>query len=170
MRVIVSFAKTWSGDWHSRILERVRQRGFETVTQYASGRPGVSLIVLADELGPDDITAAQIRSLLVEEAIRTCTVPRILRDLFVRELHYALPEGWKYPLDEASRSEVAGALARWQTELEIAHHLDCFDEEMTFKAGQDLLNAELPTGWLPEGPDDPVIIAFVDRCLGRVPS
>ena len=25
-------------------------------------------------------------------------------------------------------------------------------------------------GWLPEGPDDPVIIAFVDRCLGRVAS
>jgi hypothetical protein len=148
----------------------VRQLGFETVTQYASDRPGISLIVLADELGPDDIAAAQIRSLLVEEAIRTRTVPCVLRDLLVRELHYALPHGWKYPLDDASRSEVAGALARWETELEIEDHLDCFDDEMTFQAGQDLMNAELPTGWLPEGPDDPVIIAFVDRCLGRVPS
>lgn len=40
----------------------------------------------------------------------------------------------------------------------------------THDPGQDLLNAELPTGWLPDDPDDPVIIAFVDRCLGRVPS
>jgi hypothetical protein len=166
----VSYAKIRSGDWHGRVLERVRRRGFKTVTQYASNRPGVSLIVLADELGSDDIAAAQIRSLLVEEAISSRTVPRVLRDLLVRELHYALPHGWKFPLDDASRSEVAGALARWETELQITHHLDCFDEEMTFNAGQDLMNAELPTGWLPEGPDDPVIIAFVDRCLGRVPS
>jgi hypothetical protein len=126
--------------------------------------------VLAKELGADDVAAVQIRSILVEEALRSRAIPRALCDLFVRELHYALPHGWKHPLDDASRSEVAGALARWQTELEIADHLDCFNDEMTFKAGQDLMNAELPTGWLPEGPDDPVIIAFVERCLGRVPS
>ena len=96
----MSFAKIWSGDWHGRVLERVRQRGFETVTQYASERPGVSLIVLADELGSEEIACAQLRLLLVEEAIRTGTVPRVLRDLLVRELHYALPHGWKYPLDD----------------------------------------------------------------------
>jgi len=121
--------------------------------------------VLADELGSDDVVAAQIRSLLVEEAIRSHTVPRILRDLLVRELRDALPHGWQYPLDDESRSQVARALARWETELE-----DHLDHEPTFKAGQDLMNAELPTGWLPEGPDDPVIVAFVDRCLGRVLS
>jgi hypothetical protein len=148
----------------------VRQRGFETVTQYASERPGISLIVLANELGVEDIAATQLRSLLVEEAIRTRTVPRVLCDLLVRELHYALPHGWEHPLDDTSQSEVAGALARWETELEVTHHLDCFDGEATFKAGQDLMNAELPTGWLPQGPDDPVIVAFVERCLGHVPS
>jgi hypothetical protein len=166
----LSFAKTWSGDWHGRILERVHQRGFETVTQYADQHPGVCLLALADELGSDDVAAAQIKSVLVQEAIRTRTVPRVLRDLFVRELRRSLPQGWKYPLDDASRSEVAGALAHWQTELEVEDHLDCFDDESTFKAGQDLLNAELPTGWLPAGPDDPVVTAFVDRCLGRAPS
>jgi hypothetical protein len=169
-RLIVSYEKIWSGDWHGRILERVRQHGFETVTQYVSSRPGVSLLVLADELGSDDIAAVQIESLLVEEAARTRTVPHLIRDLLVRELHYALPYGWKYPLDDDSRSRVARALARWETDLQIEHRLKCFDDEMTFQAGQDLMNAELPTGWLPEGPDDPVIVAFVDRCLGRAPS
>jgi hypothetical protein len=169
VRLPLSFGKTWSGDWYGRILERVQRRGFETVTQYADERPGVALLVLADELGPN-VAAAQIKSVLVQEAIRTRTVPRVLRDLFVRELRESLPGGWKWPLDDASRSEVAGALATWRTELEVEDHLDCFDDESTFKAGQDLMNAELPDGWLPEGPDDPVIIAFVDRCLGRVPS
>jgi hypothetical protein len=166
----MSFDKAWSGDWHGRVLERVHQRGFETVTGYLSEHPGVSLLVLAKELGAEDVAAVHIRSVLVAEAIRTGAIPRALRDLFVRELHYALPQGWKHPLDDAARSEVAGALARWQTELEITHKLDCFNDEMTFKAGQDLMNAEFPTGWLPEGPDDPVIVAFVDRCLGQVPS
>jgi hypothetical protein len=161
----VSYVKIWSGDWHGRILERVQQRGFATVTQYAGNRPGVSLLVLADELGSDDVAAAQIRSLLVEEAIRSHTVPRVLRDLLVRELRDALPHGWQYPLDDESRSQVARALARWEAELE-----DHLDHEPTFKAGQDLMKADLPTGWLPEGPDDPVIVAFVDRCLGRAPS
>ena len=165
----MAFEKTWSGDWHSRILERVRQRGFETVTQYASERSGVPLLVLAEDLGPDDVAAVQIRSILVEEAMRTRTVPRALRDLSFAS--YAIPSGrLEVSPRWASRSEVAGALATWQTELEVEDHLDCFDDEMTFKAGQDLMNAELPTGWLPEGPEDPIIIAFVDRCLGRVPS
>ncbi|HSK04913.1 MAG TPA: hypothetical protein VK932_26875 [Kofleriaceae bacterium] len=166
----MSFEKTWSGDWHGRVLERVHRRGFESVTHYVDQRPGVSLLMLAHEIGPDDVAAAQLRSILVQEAIRTRTVPRVLRDLFVRELRRSLPGGWKHPLDDASRSEVAGALATWQTELEVEDNLDCFDDESTFKAGQDLMDAEFPTGWLPEGPDDPVIVAFVDRCLGRAPS
>jgi hypothetical protein len=161
----VSFEKTWSGDWHGRILERVKQRGFESVTQYASDRPGVSLLILADELGPDDVAATQIETLLVEEAIRTRTIARALRDLVVRGLREVIPHGWRPPLDEDARCGVAGALSRWATELQT--HLD---RERTLKASKDLLNAELPTGWLPEGTDDPIIVAFVDRCLGRVPS
>jgi hypothetical protein len=161
----MSFGKTWSGNWHDRILERVQERGFETVTQYAGEHPGTSLIELAKDLGPDDVAGAQIQSILVEEAVRTGTVTRALRDLFVRELRESLPQGWKFPLDEDSRSRVAGALASWKVELK-----DHLDGETSFAAGQDLLRAELPTGWLPEGPDDPVIVVFVDRCRGRRPS
>lgn len=159
------FEKTWSGDWHARVLERVQQRGFATVTQYAADRVGAPLVELADELGPDDLAADQITCLLIEEAVRTQTVPRMLRDLFVRELREALPQGWRSPLDDEARSEVARALARWETGLE-----DHLDKPATFTAGQNFMNAEFPPGWLPDGPDDPVIIALVDRCLGGVPS
>lgn len=159
------FGKIWSGDWSARILERVRQRGFATVTQYAAERVGAPLVELAEELGPDDVAADQIMDLLIEDAVRTKTVPRMLRDLFVRELREALPQGWRHPLDDEARSEVARALARWRTSL--ADHLD---KPATYSAGQDFMNAELPTGWQPTGPDDPVIVAFVDRCRGRMPS
>ena len=159
------YQKTWSGDWHARILERVYRLGFDTVTQYAADRVGVSLIDLASELGSDDVAGIQVMRMLLEEAIRINTVPRLLRDLLVRELRQALPQGWEYPLSETSRSKVARALGRWKLELK-----EYLDKDVTFAAGQDLLNAELPAGWVPEDPDDPVIIAFVERCLGRVPS
>jgi hypothetical protein len=159
------YQKSWSGDWHARVLERVRRLGFSTVTQYAADRVGIWLVDLAKELGSDDVAGVQVMWVLVEEAIRTNTVPWVLRDLFVRWLREDLPHGWKHPLDDESRSSVAGALAGWETELQ-----DHLDEERVFKAGQELLNAELPAGWLPEGPDDPIIIAFVDRCLGRALS
>ena len=57
------------------------------------------------------------------------------------------------------------AVVQWQGELQAY-----LDKDRTFRAGKDLQKAELPAGWLPEGPDDPVIVAFVDRCLGRAPS
>jgi hypothetical protein len=159
------YQKVWSGDWHARVLERVQRLGFNTVTQFATARAQVSLVDLAKELGSDDIAGIQVMDMLLEEASRTNTVPRALRDLLVRQLHASLPEGWKYPLDDSSRAEVIFALGHWEIELR-----DYLVKELTFKAGQDLLNAELPTGWLPEGPDDPVIVTFVDRCLGRAPS
>ncbi len=159
------YQKTWSGDWHARILERVRRLGFDTVTQYAADRVGISLVNLAKELGSDDVAGIQVMHMLLEEAIRTNTVPRLLRDLLIRELRQALPQGWEYPLSDESRSKVARALGRW--EIELKDHLN---DEPTFMAGQDLMNAELPMGWLPAGPDDPVIVAFVDRCRGRMPS
>jgi hypothetical protein len=161
----MSFARTWSGDWHGRILERVRLRGFETATEYANARPGVPLVTLAQELGSDDIAAAQLRSVLLAEATGSNAVPRQLRDLFVRELREALPRGWSNPLDDESRSSVAGAYADWWAELK-----DHLDHAASTEAARDLLDAELSPGWLPDGPDDPVIVAFVNRCLGHAPS
>jgi hypothetical protein len=159
-------AKVWAGDWHARILERMQRLGFATVTQYAATRVGVALGALAEELGRDDVAGVQIMNMIVEEAVRANTVRRALRDLFVRELRSALPQGWRSPLDDEARAKVAGALARW--EIELRDHLP--DECSTFDAGQDLLDTELPSGWLPDGPDDRDIILFVDRCLGRIPS
>lgn len=161
----MSYERTWSGDWHSRLLERVREQGFETVTEYANHRAGASLLTLADELGPEDIAGAQIQSALLDEAIRTNTVPRLLRDLFVRQLRHRLPQGWTRPLDERSRYKVASAFAGWASELK--EHVD---DDASSAAARAFLDADFPAGWLPEGPEDPVIVAFVDRCLGRAPS
>ncbi|MGN6110850.1 MAG: NUDIX hydrolase [Kofleriaceae bacterium] len=156
----MSFEKTWSGDWRARIQERVRQRGFSNVTQYAAGRIGVSLLDLANELGSEDVAAAQIRRLLIDESMSAKSIAKTARDLLARELLTVLPLGWTNPLDETTRSEVAGATARWHTELE-----DYLEEDATSTALREFLNAQLPEGWRPTNPDDPTIVALVDRSL-----
>lgn len=156
----MSFAKTWSGDWHTRISERVRERGYLNVTNYAGDRPGVPLLELAYQLGPDDVAAAQIRCVLIEEAVRSKTIPRMTRDLFARELFAALPLGWTNPLDETTRSEVAGAIADWHSEL-----ADFIDRDAMRAAGREFLASQLPTGWRPTGSDDAILVALARRCL-----
>jgi hypothetical protein len=47
---------------------------------------GLALVMLADELGSDHIAADQLQSVLLDEAQLINTVPRLLRDLLVREL------------------------------------------------------------------------------------
>ncbi len=76
---------------------RVQRLGFATVTQYAGARVGIPLVDLAKELGQDDVVGIQIMNMLVEEAVRSNTVRHALRDLFVRELRWALPQGWSSP-------------------------------------------------------------------------
>jgi hypothetical protein len=162
---VSSSPRPWSDDWYGRLLERVHQRGFQTVTQYVGERPGVSLIVLADELGPGDVLAGQIRAIFIEDAIRTHTLPYALRDLIDRELRRALPQGWPSRRDKATRAALSDAIANWQ--YDVKKHLDGWTR---IQAAQALMDAELPAGWLPDGPDDPVLIAYVDRCLGGTPS
>lgn len=156
----MSFETTWSKDWHTRVEDRVRQRGFSSVTQYAQNRIGVPLLELADELGPDDIAAAQITLLLIEEALRAGDIRNAARDLLVRQLRVALPAGWSNPLNESTRSEVAGAIADWYSDLE-----DYIDRDNMRAAGRELLAAQLPLGWRPAAPDDAIVATFVDRCM-----
>ena len=126
----------------------------------------MSLLALAQAARTDDVAAVQVMCMLLEEAIRTNTLTRLLRDLFERELRKALPEGWKQPLDDTTRYRSLARSSGWYSELPGSPRSRCYHG-----SGKEVsLSAELPAGWLPDGPDDPVIITFVDRCFGRAPS
>ncbi|RYZ15535.1 MAG: NUDIX hydrolase, partial [Myxococcaceae bacterium] len=51
----------WQGNIKARLYERVRERGYESLTAFADARPAVPLYVLADELG-NDVAAVQVLS------------------------------------------------------------------------------------------------------------
>jgi hypothetical protein len=147
----MSDGRTWQGNVKARLYERVRERGYDSLTAFAEARPTASLVELADELGPDDIAAVQVFSGLVAEAERSHKVTRLVRGQLVRELSQRLPNGWPTVLDDENRLKVAVALARWSTYTPETH------EERVKKAGDALLATPPSHGWRPLGPDDELL-------------
>jgi hypothetical protein len=135
----------------ARLYERVRERGYDSLTAFAEARPTASLVELADELGPDDIAAVQVFSGLVAEAEQSRKVTRLVRGQLVRELAQHLPNGWPAVLDDTTRFDVAHALARWTTYTPETH------EERVDRASDALLASPPPPGWRPLGPDDELL-------------
>ena len=82
----MSDGRAWQGNWKARLYERVRERGYDSLTAFAEARPAVPLYVLAEELGKDDVAGVQVLSGLLAEAEQRKQVTRFVRDVLVREL------------------------------------------------------------------------------------
>jgi hypothetical protein len=143
--------RSWEGNWKVRLYERVRERGYDSLTAFAEARPTASLVALAKELGEDDINAVQVFSGLVAEAERSHQLTRLVRGQLVRELAEHLPDGWPAVLDDANRFEVAHALARWSTYTPETH------QERVKQVRAALRATPPPPGWRPLNPDDELL-------------
>ncbi|WP_309896302.1 NUDIX hydrolase [Archangium sp.] len=151
----MSDGRSWEGNVKARLYERVRERGYDSLTAFAEARPTDSLLALADELGPDDIAAVQVFSGLVAEAERSRKVTRLVRGQLVRELAEALPNGWPAVLDDTNRFKLAVALARWGTYTPETH-------EQHVERAKAALRATPPQpGWRPLGPDDELLLTLL---------
>ncbi|XXF78089.1 NUDIX hydrolase [Myxococcaceae bacterium GXIMD 01537] len=143
--------RSWQGNWKVRLYERVRERGYDSLTAFAEARPTASLVELAEELGPDDVAGVQIFGGLLAEAERSRKLTRFVRSQFVREFCACLPEGWPEVLDDANRFKVAKALGLWSSLTPETH------QQRVDRAGDALLANPPPPGWRPLGPDDELL-------------
>ncbi|PTL84753.1 NUDIX hydrolase [Vitiosangium sp. GDMCC 1.1324] len=146
----MSDGRTWRGNWRVCLYERVRERGFASLTTFAEARPAVPLYVLAEELGKD-IAGVQVLRGLLAEAEQRKQVSRLVRDVFVRQLSQSLPDGWPAVMDDANRFKVAKALGLWFA-FTPETHKECVD-----RVGDALLATPPPPGWRPLGPDDELL-------------
>lgn len=149
-------SKVWEGNWQARVKERVRARGFSTLSAWSDARPSGTYNDLAAELG-EDIAPFQVEYLLHEEAIKAGVgvLHRVLRAGLSRHLWRRLPSsGWDAKGTEAW-SEAAGASAVWFSAIPktLADVRDRADRVW------DELAARAPRGWRPSGPDDPILVA-----------
>ncbi|TQF09067.1 NUDIX hydrolase [Myxococcus llanfairpwllgwyngyllgogerychwyrndrobwllllantysiliogogogochensis] len=147
----MSDGRSWQGNWKARLYERVRGRGYDSLTAFAEARPTASLEELAEELGKDDIAGVQVFSGLVAEAERSHRLTRLVRGQFVRELHAYLSTGWPSEMGDENRFKVARALAGWYSFTPETH------KERVDRAGDALLANPPPAGWRPLGPDDELL-------------
>jgi len=148
-------ASAWRGNWRVRLYERVRERGYDSLTAFAEARPTASLVALAEELGKDEVAGAQVFGLLVDEADRSHRLTRLVRGQLVRELWESLPDGWPAVLDDANRFKVAMALGSWSAYTPETH------KERVKQARAALRAAPPPPGWRPLGPDDELLLTLL---------
>ncbi len=141
--------RTWQGDWLTRIYQRVHKRGFESVTAFAETKPTATLLELAAELG-EGVAAIQLEGALYSEAEKSGTFDKFARGLLARCIRQRLPMGWSD--GEQLATERAGAFASWCAGVE-----GLIDESASDAIWDKLEGASIPTGWLPEGPDDPIL-------------
>ncbi len=147
----MSDGRAWQGNVKVRLYERVRERGYDSLTAFAEARPTASLVALAEELGPDDIAGVQVFRGLLAEAERSHRVTRFVRDVLVRELAESLPDGWPTVLDDTSRGEIAMALGTWTAYTPETH------KDRVRQARAALWASPPPAGWRPLGPDDELL-------------
>ncbi|HEX5754354.1 MAG TPA: NUDIX hydrolase [Archangium sp.] len=145
----------FQGNWVARLYERVRERGYDSLTAFAEARPTASLVALAEELGPDDVAGVQVFKGLVAEAERTRRVTRLVRSQLVRELYECLPGGWPAVLDDANRFKVAEAIGSWIAFTPETH------KERARQVRTAFLAKHPPPGWRPLGPDDELLLTLL---------
>jgi hypothetical protein len=143
--------RSWQGNWRVRLYERVRERGYDSLSAFADARPAVPLYLLAEELGKDDVAGVQVLSGLLAEAEQRKQVTRFVRDVLVRLLTQSLPNGWPVVMDDESRFAVAKALGCWSADTPDTH------QKRVDHVGDALLATPPPPGWRPLGPDDELL-------------
>ena len=143
----------WHGEWRTRIYTLLREKGFDSTTSYADTMPLVPVLELAEQIG-SNVAAIQLEMLLFQEAQEHNSLPRFLRSLLVRRIREAAPEGWRKGDPKRFQFRLASTIASWQRVA--GKVISEQEQEQIWKAIRD---ADVQNGWLPDGPDDPVIVA-----------
>ncbi|NRD44166.1 NUDIX hydrolase [Corallococcus sp. AB004] len=147
--------RAWRGNWKARLYERVRERGYDSLTAFANARPAVPLVVLAEELGKHDVAGVQLLSGLLAEAEQCKQVTRFVRDALARLLSQSLPNGWPAVVDDATRFQIAKALGSWSAYIPDAY------QERADQVMASLRVTPPPPGWRPLGPDDELLLTLL---------
>lgn len=143
--------RVWTADWEARILNRIRSRGFETLSLFFVAHPGLSYFELADLLSErGDVAAVQLQYLHAASAEDSGKMETMC-DSLARFLRGALKRGWG--LDKYWESAVAGAFASWTVMWE--------EVPWARKVVSQLFSLNPPAGWIPTGSTD----AWVQKAI-----
>lgn len=144
-------------DWTEILSRALETRGFASLGAYADRWPEVSLAQLAADLA-GDIPPVVLEQKLITEARATGAMERCARGLLARRLRAELPDGWQNGGTESDdhAGDQRSRLSSVFLDLEMA--FPGAYEDAIVRVQRALAAADLPSGWLPDGPDDPVLL------------
>ena len=144
--------------WVEALSRALETRGFASLSAYVDSQPGASLAELATDLGGPDTPPIALEQRLIAEAEAAGTIERCARGILARELRDELPGGWCS--DESDGGQETARQARQLSEvfLALAIALPEAYRDAIDRVQAAMNAAELPAGWLPEGPDDPALV------------
>ena len=146
----------WHRDPQGFLDRRLRERGL-TVQQFLAARPGQSwnhLVHYFDE----PMAPIQLMAYAQEAAAKGQWLDWYARDALARALGEHLPDGWQFRGRVRGEMDypTARALSDWSAIMSI---LGDACHERARQVADRLERAGLPLGWLPDDPEDPLLVA-----------
>jgi len=153
----VSSPSVWQADWRSRLYEAAQRLGYSTITQFAKERPEATWSQLAQELenhSSSRFAPVQVYSTQQSEITTPMEMSYYIKSSLVRRIREAIPDGWSGGDDFTFK--VVSAFANWTASLPQEYTEQCRNSY------RELISKQLEQGWLPHGPDDPVIVESLE--------
>jgi hypothetical protein len=148
---------TWLGDWRERIRLLVHSHGCNSIEDFLSKYPSEPYTKLAGRLG-EDVAGIQLSWMQFEEAQEQGGVRDASMDCLARCITGHVKRGWLN--GRHFEFNAAGAYAFWVGEIKrVRPDL----ESSAWDVWRELKALNPPQGWLPSGPNDPIIQAAFAR-------
>jgi hypothetical protein len=145
--------RVWGGDWPAKLHSRLHSLGFKTIQDFLARFPSEPYLKLVKRLG-ENVAAMQLIWMQFQEAQQDASFREAAKDCLAREITGQLRRGWGKGVRVDFHT--AGAYANWVTELTRFQPDVRPNADAVWRALNEL---RPPEGWLPVGPDDPVIVA-----------
>lgn len=147
-------AQAQATNWGEALICALLSRGIASATAYADRRPLETLVRLVEELGLPAVSAYTLERALIEEAEHAGTLERCARGLLARDLRAELPDGWPATED----SDATRLIQRASAFASLSFALPKSYGPAIQRVRYAMETADVPGGWLPQGPDDPILM------------
>jgi len=150
----------WSEGWQNRLLAEVTSRGYPSLIDFLRASPGLPYLELSSRFA-SSVAAMQISRLQFEGAVTESEARWAARDSLARTVNDRFPNGWR--IGDKPDYDQAGTFADWCTLIEVdAMHLPQA-VHYAERVWEKLQQLDIPPGWQPSGPDDPIIVRAFDE-------
>lgn len=153
-------ADRWAQDWPDNVVLTAQSIGYRDLTHLLNSMPAkpYAKVVLALN---DQFAPAQIVSVQYGEAHKAGTVRNAARDALCRHIVKRFPDGWH--VGEKAEWQAIRAISSWSSEALATGNCKEFESRFDNIGDHLLKDACPPKGWIPTGPDDPVITEAFDK-------